>query len=1125
MLLALLLAPLALGTPPHHALEVSLDLPGHGLQVHDTLDLGDLPPGEDGAWHFTLHAGLDPTVQGRGWTLAPEPGRSDPGAQTPFEAFRLTRARKASPAPVLTYGGPLDHPLQAMEEDYQRGFAETVGTISEQGVFLAGSSAWVPSFGDGLITYDLSVSGLPEGWDVVSQGDRTRHEEGDGGPTVMWLQRAPTEEAHLIAGPFVVTTGDVGGVTFRAYLRQDDPGLVHRYLEATRRDLQMYQSILPPYPFGSFSLVENAWETGYGMPGFTLLGPQVLRMPWVLATSYPHEILHDWWGNSVYVDMAGGNWCEGLTSYMADHMLAEQKGEGVGHRRALLQKYTDFVGAEEDFPLTEFGGRSSAASEAVGYGKSAMLFHMLRRHMGDEAFLEVLRGFYEAHKFQRASWSDIAAAFEAREPGLEAFIHTWIARPGAPLLRLERVEVHPADAHAFAVVLDLVQAQAGEPFPLRVPVAITVEGQAEPVWHDVLCEAAACHAVVPVDTEPLRVDVDPMFDVMRVLDPHEVPPALSTVQGEAAALYVLPSAAPAEEQAAWRALAEGWRGEGEAKILLDSELSELPATGAWVLGWQNVHGPTVQRALGAQGVMVDAERIQIGAERQERADHSLVLVARAPGQPASAWAWVAADPAAAIPGLGRKLPHYSRYGWLAFQGGEPTNVAKGQWDPQGSPLTRNLSEAPLPELALPERAPLATLPPRFRGEALGAWVDRLADPALKGRGLGSPGLLQASAMVGEEYERLGLAGGGDGGGYRQPFRIGPPGAPTPPAANLVAKIPGTDPSLAPVLVMAHLDHLGLGGPQGDQANLGMIHPGADDNASGVATLLGLAGVLAGEPPRERTVVFAVTSAEEVGSVGAKALVASMGEQRPFACLNLDTVGRLSGGRLYVLNSGSAREWPFIMMGVGYTTGLDVAIVPEPLDASDDRACLDVGVPGIQLFTGPHADYHQPTDTPDKIDRGGLASVAEAAWQVVDYLAGRREPLTPGPLLGERTAAPDSRPGGHPGAKPGGHPGGHPGGRPGGRPGAPGERKVSLGTMPDFAFGGPGVRVQEVREGSPAAAAGIQAGDVLLAVDGEPLEGLRGLSSALEGHAAGDDVVVHLRRGDTELDLTATLEER
>src|SRR5699024_10740182 len=98
-------------------------------------------------------------------------------------------------------------------------------------------------------------------------------------------------------------------------------------------------------------------------------------------SSYPHEILHNWWGNGVYVDYASGNWAEGLTSYLADHLLKEQQGQGVQYRRETLQKYTDYVRGGRDFPLTEFRGRHSAATEAVGYGKTLMLFHMLRQRM------------------------------------------------------------------------------------------------------------------------------------------------------------------------------------------------------------------------------------------------------------------------------------------------------------------------------------------------------------------------------------------------------------------------------------------------------------------------------------------------------------------------------------------------------------------------------------------------------------------------------------------------------------------------------------------------------------------------------------------------------------------------
>ncbi len=201
---------------------------------------------------------------------------------------------------------------------------------------------------------------------MVSQGRRIRHELVDGERITGWRADRPTEEVYLVAGPWHEYSDRAGEVEILAFLRDDDPSLADKYLEATRRYLALYQAMLPDYPYGSFALVENFWETGYGMPGFTLLGPRIIRFPWILTSSYPHELLHNWWGNGVYVDFDRGNWCEGLTAYMADHLFAEQRGEAATYRRATLKKYSDFVSTGKDFPLSEFTSRRSAASEAVG---------------------------------------------------------------------------------------------------------------------------------------------------------------------------------------------------------------------------------------------------------------------------------------------------------------------------------------------------------------------------------------------------------------------------------------------------------------------------------------------------------------------------------------------------------------------------------------------------------------------------------------------------------------------------------------------------------------------------------------------------------------------------------------
>jgi len=1114
----LLLATVASGRPlpsVHHELTVELDPERSRVEVIDVVRFEDaLRPDADGGFRFVLHGGLQPEVRTTGWRLEPAEGPVERGffglnattetvdAGVPLEGWKLVREPGGRDPVELRYGGVIHHELATSGEEYQRSFSETPGIIDARGVFLAGASFWVPSFGDGLVTFSLEVRSLAPGWDAVSQGRRVVHETGvDGRTTVGWRLDAPTEEVYLVAGPWLSWQDRAGEVEVFVFLREEDPALASRYLEATKRYLELYQSMLPPYPYASFALVENFWETGYGMPGFTLLGPRIIRFPWILTSSYPHELLHNWWGNSAYVDFESGNWCEGLTAYMADHLFAEQRREGATYRRATLKKYTDFVTAGSDFPLADFRSRRSAASEAVGYGKSLMLFHMMRRAVGDELFLKALGRFYEDHRFGRASFADIAAAFSDAAGGdWGPFVETWTGRRGAPELEIMDLAVaDPAGGtRNFEIRLRVRQTTDGEPWPITVPVAVTVEGREEALWFESGTCGRECTVVMPTPGRPLRVDVDPAFDVMRRLDPLEVPPALSTVFGAPDPLFVLPSESTDGELDAWRELASAWARPGEPRMVMDSSLADLPAETAWILGAHNRFVGQLLARLEGQPIRMGDDAATFGEQELPRAGHSFVVVARGAGDPATAIGWVAADPIDAVPGLARKLPHYTRYSYLGFKGTEPENVAKGMWQPVGSPLVRNLTPGPLPPLVLAERRPLAELPPAFDAKTLARTVNILADVGLEGRGLGSPGLDRAVEIVEHRLAELGLEPFGDDR-YRQTWTWngGEPEREIQ-LTNLVARIPGTDPELerSPVLVLAHLDHLGRGWPDVRAGNAGLVHPGADDNASGVAVLLEVARVMAAEPRRARPVVFGIVTAEEASRVGSRRLMAEgLADERPFACINLDTVGRLGDGPIYVLNADSAREWRFIFMGVGYTTGAAISVVSEPLDSSDQMSCIERGVPAVQLFTGPHEDYHRPTDTADKVDADGMAVVAEVAREAVAYLAERVDPLTV--TIGGSAAGSDRL----------------------------GTRRASLGTMPDFAFEGPGVRVQQVMPSSAAEKAGIEAGDVVIAIDGREVADLRGYSNLLASHAPGDEITVTVVRDGEKLSLRATLSVR
>nr|MCU0761274.1 M20/M25/M40 family metallo-hydrolase [Steroidobacteraceae bacterium] len=1007
----------------------------------------------------------------------------------------------------------------------------------------------------------------PEGWQLVSPG---RGSARDAQGIARWRSDTPLDELHIVGGPLRRYARAAGAVTAEVYLRKPDDALAARYLEATARNLEMYRALIGTYPYDKFALVENFWETGYGMPSFTLLGPQIIRFPFILTSSYPHEILHNWWGNGVFVDYASGNWCEGLTAYLADHLYKEQQGQGAEYRRDTLKKYRDFVKDGRDFPLSEFRSRHSPATEAVGYGKALMTFHMARRQLGDAAYVRGLQRFYREQRGKRAGFDDLARAHgAAADVDLAPFFRQWVTRAGAPDLRVAEVVVAAAGAgtptagaiaspgsadsagaagragatHVVRGVLR--QVQKAEPFALDVPFAVRTAAGTEvftvrATGRDTRFEFAVRGGA------PLSLEVDPEFDLFRLLDARETAPSLGQMFGEPEVVAVLPSKAPPAVLAAYRGMLEFWGGGGAQKfdVRSDADRAPLPQDRpVWVFGRDNALAARLFASDPATAFEVGTDAIRAGSGRIPYAGHSAVIVRRHPANAAKAVAWVLVDPLEAAPGLARKLPHYGKYSYLGFAGTEPANDVKGEWLAADSPLHVELRPAAqrateLPAAKYPARAPLARLPAVFDGAAMAAHVQWLADPARDGRGLGTAGLEASSRYVAEAFRAAGLPParsstppgapqatmiGANLDDYFQEFEFTPAGAQRPvKARNVIAVLRGSNPQFAgeAVVVSAHYDHLGRSGPGVRVAEVGQVHPGADDNASGVAVLLELARTLAnaGAPPR--TVVFVAFAGEEAGLQGSRHYVANP-VPLPLAgirsVLNLDTVGRLGDGPVQALATGTASEWQHVFRGITFSTGIATRNVPGASQSSDQQSFIERGIPGVQLFTGAHLDYHRPGDTADKVDVTGLVKVATVAREAVDYLAQRPGPLTAtidASALSGGAAAPGGTPAGAAGAA------GRADGRGDGNP-----RRVSFGLVPDYAHQGAGVRAESVVPGSPAARAGFAAGDVLLALDDRPVADLGGFAAALKRYAPGDKVAARRLRDGVESILTVDLAER
>jgi hypothetical protein len=359
----------------------------------------------------------------------------------------------------IHYEAPFDDAIPENPVNTDNPGYGVTGHISEQGTFLQAGAGWYPEIEGSRPGFVIRVD-APAGFLAVTAGRPLGHVTKDGKTISTWESIPLLEGLSLSAARYDVRETFHGDVKVMTYLFPESGHLARPYMDAVVRFLEVYQTLFGPYPFEKFAVVENFFQTGYGFPSYTLLGSRVIRLPFIIHTSLPHEIAHNWWGNSVYVDYRQGNWSEGLTTYVSDYLMKERVSdeEGEAYRRQVLRNMTSLVDEQTDFPLSRFMGRYDPVSQAVGYGKGAMVFHMVRERIGEEGFWEALRDLYRQRRFQRVSWSDFQHAFERRcGCSLKTFFEQWVNRPGA--LRLSLREVRSSrDGDLWKVTGRLVQA-------------------------------------------------------------------------------------------------------------------------------------------------------------------------------------------------------------------------------------------------------------------------------------------------------------------------------------------------------------------------------------------------------------------------------------------------------------------------------------------------------------------------------------------------------------------------------------------------------------------------------------------------------------------------------------------
>jgi hypothetical protein len=1101
----------------HHDLKVNIKPGNRFIKIEDLITIPEHLCNEK--IHFLLHGGLE--ILSKSINIKSEPGQ----LKSEFfginnASFKITKkiplkhySFQVSGKPgrdlkfSLVYQGLIHHPVKKTGEEYARGFSETPGIIDAKGVYLSGATFWVPWFNGDMVTFKMETI-LPPGWSSVSQGSKIIQPKKQEFIRTTWNSPEPMDEIYLVCAKFIEYNLKVGQVDVQAFLRNADESLANKYLETTGQYLEMYDKLIGAYPYSKFALVENFWETGYGMPSFTLLGPKIIRFPFILHSSYPHELLHNWWGNSVFVDYETGNWCEGLTVYLADHLIKEQRGQGTAYRKTTLQGYTDYAaGKSEEFPLSRFKARYDALSSAIGYGKSMMVFNMLRLQVGDRIFMEAIRDFYKENQYKRATFTDIRKSFEkVTGKDFKGFFNQWVTRKGAPDIRLTGTNV-TENGGKYLLKFTLDQAGEQEAYDLNIPAAIYLAGAKEAVIKQIRINEKKQEVSLSFNSRPLRIDIDPEFDTLRKLHQDEMEPTLSKIFGAKKVLILLPANAPVEFLKGYKKLAETWSKDSSGKIEIkrDNSLTKLPADrSVWLFGRENIHSSVVAAGISIYGAQISGDSFKTTKQEFAFAKNSIVVSAKNPANPKQVVVLLSADRIDALPGLGRKLPHYGKYGYLGFEDDEPANNLKGEWQLKSSPMSAILAKADA-EQTLPARKPLANLIPSFSQADMMKRLRYLASEELEGRGTGSKGIIKAAAYIANTFKKAGLQPGGDNNTYFQTwFANAGKGNSRAEMRNVIGVIPGTNPKFKDhsVVICAHYDHLGLGWPEVHKGDEGKIHFGADDNASGVAVMLELAERLAKSFKPERSIVFIAFTGEESGLLGSRHYVQNLDKKNLkniMAAVNLDTVGRFDDkkNKLMVISGSSAREWRFIFMGITYTVGVETELISQELDAGDQVSFIEKGIPAIQLFSGAHLDYHRPTDTVDKINPAGLVKVAAVVREAVVYLTGRKEPLTfKGTAAEEKKTAVIS-----------------------------GQRRVKTGFMPEFSYKGEGVKINAISTGSPAEKAGLKKGDIIIKLGTTPVKDLRQYAAVLKSFKPGDTTTIIYTREGKEHTTQITLAER
>lgn len=348
---------------------------------------------------------------------------------------------------VITYEGKVYN--KPSETNLVERHSRSAGIISNEeneGFYLPGMS-YYPATDKDMANFKANIT-VPEDFTLITSG-KVNLVKKDGNNHYYAETEFPIDNLILVGARYEKTTKTVDGIDLNVYTYEKS-NFAETYANALVDIYNKYTALFGDYPFESFSIVENFFSTGFGMPGYTLLGGRLMAMPWVTLSpgSLPHEFVHNWWGNSVFVDYEKGNWCEALTTFSANYYYNKlnDKPDGLVNWRKKALIAIDALPEEKNYPLAEFEYQRDKFDAVIGYEKGAFLFYELYKLLGEDNFFNLLKQFAADKRGERVTWFSIIMYFSkyVRENKIDVNIRKvfmqWLYEKEIPTLKIANVD-------------------------------------------------------------------------------------------------------------------------------------------------------------------------------------------------------------------------------------------------------------------------------------------------------------------------------------------------------------------------------------------------------------------------------------------------------------------------------------------------------------------------------------------------------------------------------------------------------------------------------------------------------------------------------------------------------------